>query len=73
LDGEQQAAYQALFEARLDDKTLNDVRAALNKSLVLGNEHFKIRIEAQLNRLACPLPKGNRRPEEVNNITTNRF
>jgi putative transposase len=73
LDGEQQAAYQALFKARLDDKTLNDVWAALNKSWVLGNKHLKIRIEAQLNRRASPLPKGNRRSEEVNHKNTNRF
>ena len=72
-EGERQVAYQALFEAHLDDKTLDDVRAALNKAWVLGGEHFRGEIAAQLNRRASPLPKGgDRRSEEVKNKTFNR-
>ena len=63
------STYQALFEAHLDDKTLNDVRVALNK--VWGwVRTFQGRIEAQFNRRASPLPKGgNRGSEEVKNKT----
>lgn len=72
-EGERQAAYQALFNAHLDDKALEDVRAALNKAWVLGSEHFRMKIAAQLNRRASPLPKGgDRRSEKVKNKTTNR-
>jgi putative transposase len=72
-DSERQAAYQALFEAHLDDKTLDDVRAALNKAWVLGSGHFRDRIAAQLNRRASPLSKGgDRRSADVKNKTINR-
>jgi putative transposase len=56
-----QAAYRALFEAHLDAKTLDEVRAALNKGWVLGRAPFKDKIAAQLNRRTSPLPKGGDR------------
>jgi len=60
-ESERQAAYRALFEAHLDEKTLDEVRTALNNAWVLGSEHFKGKIAAQLNRRASPLPKGGDR------------
>lgn len=53
-----QAAYLALFEVALNEKTLEEVRSSLNKAWVLGSEQFKSRNAAELNRRACPLPKG---------------
>jgi len=68
-DSERQLAYQALFEAHLDEKTLDDVRSALNKAWVLGSEHFLDKIAAQLNRRASPLPKGGNKRVEATKIT----
>ncbi|MDD2893766.1 MAG: transposase [Halothiobacillaceae bacterium] len=65
VDSERQIAYQALFEAHLDDKTLNDVRSALNKAWVLGSDYFLDKIATQLNRRATPLPKGGNRQVEA--------
>lgn len=56
-----QAAYRSLFEAHIDEKTLDDVRSSINKAWVLGSEHFKDKIATQLNRRASPLPKGGDR------------
>jgi putative transposase len=58
---ERQAAYRALFEAHLDEKTLEEVRSSINKAWVLGSEHFKQMIETRLNRRASPIPKGGDR------------
>lgn len=60
-DVERQAAYRALFEAHLDEKTLDDVRASINKAWVLGSENFKKAIAIQLNRRTSPLPRGGDR------------
>lgn len=56
-----QAAYRVLFDAALGEKTLEEVRSSINKAWVLGSEHFKSKIAAQLNRHASPLPKGGDR------------
>ena len=61
---ERQAAYRALFETHFDEKTLEEVRASINKAWVLGSEHFRNIIAAQLNRRASPLPKGGDRKSE---------
>ncbi len=42
-------------------KTLEEVRASINKAWVLGSEHFREKIANQLNRRASPLPKGRDR------------
>lgn len=60
-DVERQIAYQSLFKAHLDDKTLEEVRAALNKAWVLGSADFKDKIAGLLNRRASPLPRGGSR------------
>lgn len=58
---DRQAAYRELFNAHIEDKTLEEVRASINKAWVLGSEHFMSLIAAQLNRRASPLPKGGNR------------
>ncbi|TQV64184.1 MAG: hypothetical protein FNT29_05525 [Halothiobacillaceae bacterium] len=60
-DDERQAAYRALFEVSFDKKTLEEVSSSINKAWVLGSEHFKSRIAAQLNRRSSPFPKGGDR------------
>jgi REP-associated tyrosine transposase len=67
-----QATYRALFAARLDEKMLDEVRAATNKAWVLGNEHFRDKISAQLNRRPGLLPKGGDRKSAEYKKRTNR-
>ncbi len=50
-----------IYEAHLDEKTLKEVRASINKPWVLGSEHFKEKIASQLNRRASLLTKGGDR------------
>ena len=53
-----QAAYRALFRHRLAERTLEELREATNKAWVLGNDRFKTKIEAQLNRPVSPKVRG---------------
>ena len=55
---ERQAAYRQLFRARVADKTLEAIRTATNKAWVLGDEHFKRKIESQLERRVAPKNRG---------------
>lgn len=62
---ERQSAYRALFkDNQLGDYTLDEIRTAVNKSWVLGDNRFKAQIEAQLGRCILPLPRGgDRKPK----------
>ena len=62
---QRQTAYQALFNAHIDDKTLAEVRMSANKAWVLGSDYFKDKIAAQLNRRAAPNARGGDRKSEV--------
>ncbi len=53
-----QAAYRALFRHRLAQRTLEELREATNKAWVLGNDRFKKKIEAKLNRPVSPKVRG---------------
>ena len=65
-DAEQrQTAYQALFNAHIDSKTLDEVRTSANKAWVLGSDYFKAKIAAQLNRRAKPNARGGDRKSEA--------
>jgi putative transposase len=59
--GLRQAAYRALFNDQLGDKTLDEIRTATNKAWVLGSNRFRGMIEDQLNRRMMPLEKGGDR------------
>jgi putative transposase len=63
-DDERQSAYRQLFKARIADQTLAEIREATNKAWVLGNDRFKRKIEAQLERRAAPRPKGGDRKSD---------
>ncbi|HHH38924.1 MAG TPA: transposase [Sedimenticola sp.] len=56
-----QAAYRALFDARIPETTLAALREATNKAWALGNDRFRSRIETLLNRQAAPKPRGGDR------------
>jgi putative transposase len=64
-DSQRQTAYQALFNAHIDDKTLDAVRMSANKAWVLGSDYFKDKIAAQLNRRAKPNARGGDRKSEA--------
>ena len=58
---ERQQAYRDLFNHHISQRTLADIRQATNKAWILGSQHFKDKIEQQLNRRINPLPKGGDR------------
>lgn len=64
-DAQRRKAYRALFRARIPQRTLDEIRTATNKAWVLGSEHFKQRINAQLNRPASPRPRGGDRKSDA--------
>ena len=55
---ERQDAYRGLFQAHLDDRTLETIRQATQKGWALGNDRFKDEIEQLINRRTRPLPRG---------------
>ncbi len=58
---ERQIAYQALFANHIPEHSLDEIRHATNKAWVLGDHHFKQRIEQLLNRRAQAKPRGGDR------------
>jgi len=51
-------AYRHLFDAHIDDRKLDEIRTATNRSWVLGSERFKEQIEALTKRQAAPRVRG---------------
>ena len=60
-DKERRNTYRALFQNRLPDHILMDIRNAINKAWVLGDDGFKKQIEQQAGRRASPLQRGGDR------------
>ncbi|NOT12891.1 MAG: transposase [Methylococcaceae bacterium] len=58
------AAYRDLFKHQLSENAIVDIREATNKSWVLGNDHFKQRIQDQLNRQIEPKARGGDRKSQ---------
>lgn len=56
-----QAAYRALFEAHIDDNTLDEIRQATQRGWALGSDRFKDEVERLLQRRTRPLPRGGSR------------
>lgn len=70
---QRQQAYRKLFNTLLDTKTLDEIRAATNKSWVLGSGHFKEKIATQLDRPVSPAAKGgDRKSRQYQEMKTNR-
>ena len=62
---ERQAVYRQLFKARIAEKMLEEIRNMTNKPWVLGDEHFRSRIESQLKRRVAPKNRvGDRKSDE---------
>ena len=57
-DKERQMRYIALFDPKIPDCTLIEIRDSINKSWVLGDGKFKQKIETQVGRRISPLPRG---------------
>ena len=58
---QRQAAYRALFEHQISERTLTEIREATNKAWVLGNDRFQKRVERLTKRAARPKPRGGDR------------
>lgn len=65
---DRQAAYRALFQAHLDEPTLNTIREATNKGWALGDDRFREEIARLLSRRAQPLPKGGSRRRSTQSV-----
>ncbi len=59
-----QAAYRKFFAHDIPQPTVDEIRAATNKSWVLGNDRFRARMEKRLNRPASPKPRGGDRKSD---------
>ena len=54
-------AYRGLFEAHLDNATVEKIRRATNGNYVLGNQKFQKQIAAMLKRRVTPGKSGRPR------------
>ena len=72
---ERQAAYRQLFKHRIPEASLAKIREAINKAWVLGNDLFKQRIQAKLDRRVEPKARGGDRKSEkirINRVRPHR-
>jgi len=70
---ERQKNYRQLFRSKITEKSMTEIRGATNKSWVLGNEQFKIKIEQLTSRQVKPKPRGgDRRSEKFHSDESNR-
>ncbi|MGI1678782.1 MAG: transposase [Cellvibrionaceae bacterium] len=57
----QQSVYRSLFETKLPDSIIKEIREATNKAWVLGDKDFKEQIAGLVNRRTEPKPRGGDR------------
>ncbi len=68
-DKDRHIAYRALFQDLIPDHLLMDIRNAINKVWVLGDDGFKNQIEQQAGRRALPLQRGgDRKSKQFNQV-----
>lgn len=60
--------YNRLFDTPLDDRLIEEITEATNKSWVLGSKDFKDTIEQLLNRRSSPKPRGGDRKSTKWNV-----
>ena len=60
---QRQLGYRQLFKTALPEDSLTSIREATNKGWALGNDRFRMQIEAMTERRAAPLPRG--RPRKI--------
>lgn len=66
-------AYQELFKNSISDKALVDIRSAANGDWVLGDERFRGKVEALIQRQAAPKARGgDRKSHDFRNHRINR-
>ena len=53
--------YASLFESKIPDYKLDEIRNAINSTKVLGNDTFKRKIEHQTGLTLIPKPWGGKR------------
>jgi len=58
---ERLSAYRALFDVDVENKTVDEIREATNKSWVLGSDYFKTMIKDKIDRPMNPREKGGDR------------
>jgi putative transposase len=63
-DKKRQEKYKSLFEDKIPDYTIKEIRDATNKAWVLGDSKFKQQIEVQTGRRASPQVRGGDRRSE---------
>lgn len=68
-DEKRQLAYKALFDQLIPDYTLKEIRDAINKAWVLGEDRFKKQIEKQTGRRTSPNMRGGDRKSEKYKMT----
>ena len=57
-DLQRQNNYRALFKTNINEKLTAEIRLSLNKSLALGNEHFKDEVELLSGRRVKERKRG---------------
>ena len=60
-----QKAYRTLFENEITDNNLLEIRDAINKAWVLGDDKFKSQIETQLKHRVSPFHRGGDRKSKA--------
>ena len=68
-DKDRQAAYRALFRARLDKAAVDDIRLALNQNQPLGNSRFYAKIEAVTGQRREAKPRGRPRVRQDESVS----
>lgn len=63
-DKKRQEIYKSFFDQEIPDYTLKEIRDAINKAWVLGDDRFKKQIEKQAGRRASPMVRGGDRKSE---------
>lgn len=72
-DDERQKVYRQLFQTRIPEKTLDEIREATNKEWVLGNDRFKKKIEELTARQVEPRTRGgDRKSKKYHELRINR-
>jgi putative transposase len=59
-----QKAYRLLFRGRMAEKDLDEIRDCTNKAWVLGDERFKVKVEAKTGISSQRIGRGGDRKSE---------
>jgi len=65
-------SYRSLFKVEIEQKTIEEIREATNKSWVLGSEYFKEKIADKINRPMNPRGRGGDRKSKNYKNSINR-